>query len=156
MSFQITSPAFMEGEPIPLQYSGYDKNLSPPLQWSEPPAGTKSFVLVMEDPDAPKGTWVHWLLYHIPAYERALHEAVPAKPILHDGSRQGKNSAQRIGYTGPHPSSGRHHYYFKLYALNAMPDLVAGATKDQVWRAMKSHILAETKFMGTYTHEPVA
>ena len=153
MSFHITSPAFTDGEPIPVRYSGFDKNVSPPLRWSDPPPGTKSFVLLMDDPDAPKGAWVHWVLYHIPAYERSMHEGLPAKPILSDGSRQGKNSSQRIGYSGPHPPEGRHHYYFKLYALNTMPDLAAGATKEQVWRAIKGHVLAETKLMGTYSQE---
>lgn len=153
MSFQMTSPAFTDGEPIPVRYSGFDKNVSPPLRWSNPPPGTKSFVLIMDDPDAPKGTWVHWVLYHIPAYERSMHEALPAKPILGDGSRQGKNSSQRIGYSGPHPPEGRHHYCFKLYALNTMPDLPAGASKEQVLRAIKGHVLAETKLMGTYAKE---
>lgn len=153
MSFQITSPAFSEGEPIPAQYSGFGKNVSPPLRWSDPPAGTKSFVLIMDDPDAPKGTWVHWVLYHIPAYERAMQEAMPSKPILGDGSRQGKNSSQRLGYNGPQPPSGSHHYTFKLYAVNIMPDLAAGASKEQVMSAIKGHVLAEAKLVGTYSRE---
>jgi hypothetical protein len=150
MSFELTSTAFAPEKPIPRKYSCDGEDISPPLQWSDPPQGTQSLVLIADDPDAPMGTWVHWVLYNLPANTRTLPEAVPPDANLSDGSRHGRNSWKRLGYGGPCPPRGTHRYFFKLYALDTMLELEAGATKDQLLQAMKGHILAQTEVMGTY------
>jgi len=151
MAFELTSTAFGQGEPIPRRYTCDGEDISPPLQWSDPPQGTQSFALIADDPDAPMGTWVHWVLYNIPAQARGLPEAVSSDAELPDGSRHGQNSWRRLGYGGPCPPSGTHRYFFKLYALDAQLDLAAGANKKQLLRAMEGHILAQAELMGTYT-----
>jgi Raf kinase inhibitor-like YbhB/YbcL family protein len=151
MKLELTSTAFREGETIPKQYTGDGKNVSPPLRWSEPPQGTNGFALICDDPDAPRGTWVHWVLYNLPADQRELAEAVPAQDVVGGGARQGKNDFGKLGYGGPAPPPGKpHRYYFKLYALDKLPDLAPGATKEQLVAAMKGHILAEGQLMGRY------
>jgi Raf kinase inhibitor-like YbhB/YbcL family protein len=151
MDFVLTSAAFSMEEAIPTKYSCDGENISPPLEWSDPPDGTQSFVLISDDPDAPAGTWVHWLLYNIPADARALPEAIPPEGELPDGSRHGKNSFRRLDYGGPCPPSGTHRYFFKLYALDTVLDLEPGADKETLLQAMGGHILAQSELMGTYS-----
>lgn len=151
MSIELTTTAFPQGSPIPRQYTGDGANHSPPLQWSSPPAGTQSIALICDDPDAPRGTWVHWVLYNLPADARELEEGVPATATLPSGAMQGKNDFGNIGYGGPAPPRGKpHRYFFKLYALAVPLHLKSGATKAQLESAMKGHILAEGQLMGTY------
>ena len=151
MSIEVTSTAFKAGEIIPKQYTGDGADQSPPLRWSEPPAGTKSIALICDDPDAPRGTWVHWVLFNLPAQARELEEGVPTKETLGNGAKQGKNDFGNIGYGGPAPPKGKpHRYIFKLYALAMAVDLSAGATKAELEKAMKGHILADGQLMGTY------
>ncbi len=150
MTFELTSTAFAAGQPIPRQYTCDGENVSPPLQWSDPPQGTQSLALNCDDPDAPAGTWVHWVLYNLPAKTRTLAEAIPATADLPDGSRHGKNGWGRLGYGGPCPPSGTHRYFFKLYALDTVLGLASGADKNQLLQAMQGHILAQTELMGTY------
>jgi Raf kinase inhibitor-like YbhB/YbcL family protein len=149
--FELTSTEFNNGESIPVRFSCDGENVSPPLQWGDPPEGTVSFVLISDDPDAPGGTWVHWLLYNIPADARALPEAISAEEELPDGSRHGENSFGRLDYGGPCPPSGTHRYFFKLYALDVILDLEPGANKETLLQAMEGHILAEVVLMGTYS-----
>ena len=123
----------------------------PPLHWSEPPSGTKCLALICDDPDAPRGTWVHWVLFNLPVHIRELVEGVPTTETLGNGAKQGKNDFGNIGYGGPAPPKGKpHRYFFKLYALAVAVDLTPGATKAQLEDAMKGHILAEGELMGTY------
>jgi len=150
MTFQLTSLAFNAGEPIPRKYTCDGENISPPLQWTGSPADTKSFALIADDPDAPVGTWVHWVLYNIPASSTHLPKALPNSATLPDGSVQGTNSWPKLGYGGPCPPSGTHRYYFKLYALDARTSLPSSATKEQLLSAMQGHVLAQTELMGTY------
>jgi Raf kinase inhibitor-like YbhB/YbcL family protein len=151
MTIEVSSSAFGSGATIPKQYTGDGADRSPPLRWSEPPAGTKSVALICDDPDAPRGTWVHWVLYNLPAQTRELDEGVPAKETLSNGAKQGKNDFGKIGYGGPAPPKGKpHRYFFKLYALDTAVDLPAGATKAQLVDAMKGHILAEGQLMGNF------
>jgi Raf kinase inhibitor-like YbhB/YbcL family protein len=149
----ITSPAFAHQAAIPIRYTCDGEDLSPPLEWSDPPPGTESLALVADDPDAPRGTWVHWVIYNIPAQARGLPEALPADLELADGSVQGRNSWPKTGYGGPCPPSGTHRYYFKLYALDTMLDLESGESKKSLLQAMKGHILAEAQLLGTYARK---
>lgn len=149
-SLSLTSPAFAQGQPIPARFTCDGEDISPALNWGEPPAGTRSFALIMDDPDAPAGTWTHWVLFNIPADMRSLDEAVPALETLTSGARHGKNSWGRLGYGGPCPPAGTHRYFFRLYALDIFLDLPAGAAKKDVQSAMQGHILAQGELMGTY------
>jgi Raf kinase inhibitor-like YbhB/YbcL family protein len=151
MKIELSSTAFGEGQTISKPYTGDGKDVSPPLRWSDPPQGTKSFALICDDPDAPRGTWVHWVLFNLPADQRALEEAVPAQGELANGAKQGKNDFRKLGYGGPAPPPGKpHRYFFKLYALDTVLDLAPGAAKNQLAAAMKGHILAEGQLMGQY------
>lgn len=150
MSFTLTSPAFTHGQPIPRQYTCDGQDISVPLQWAAPPPNTASFALICDDPDAPGGVWVHWVLYNLPATARALPEGLPSDASLPNGARHGKNSWKRLGYGGPCPPGGVHRYFFKLYALDISLDLGAGASKEQLLQAMPGHILAQAELMGTY------
>src|SRR3989338_5642140 len=150
MSLILTSAAFQDGGPIPARYTCEGKDLAPPLAWTDPPAATKSFALISDDPDAPGGTWVHWVAYNLPAGARSLPEGVPAQAQLADGTRQGITDFGRLGYGGPCPPSGTHRDYFKLYALDALLTPIPGARKADLERLMKGHILAEARLMGTY------
>jgi Raf kinase inhibitor-like YbhB/YbcL family protein len=151
MALQVTSSVFKEGETIPRPYTGDGKDLSPPLEWSDPPEGTVSFALICEDPDAPRGLWVHWVLFNLPANTRSLEEGLPAQATLSGGAVQGKNDFGKVGYGGPAPPRGKpHRYYFKVYALDSTLDLPAGATRAELLAAMKGHILAEGQLMGRY------
>jgi len=146
----LTSTAFQEGAPIPSRYTCEGDDVSPPLAWSEPPAGTKSFALISDDPDAPGKTWVHWVVYNLPPSARQLPEGVLAQRELPDGTRHGMTDFGRVGYGGPCPPGGTHRYFFTLYALDAMLSLPPGATKPKLEAAMKGHLLAEAQLMGTY------
>ena len=151
MKIELSSTAFDEEANIPKQYTGDGKNVSPPLRWSDPPPETKSFALICDDPDAPRGTWVHWVLFNLPAEKRQLEESVPAQKGLDEGAKQGKNDFGKVGYGGPSPPAGKpHRYFFKLYALDTTLDLAPEATKDQLLAAMKGHVLAEGQLMGRY------
>jgi Raf kinase inhibitor-like YbhB/YbcL family protein len=151
MSIELSSPAFREGETIPKQCTGDGKDISPPLKWGEPPASTRSFALICDDPDAPRGTWVHWVLFNLPADLRVLPEGVPVKEDLPNGAKQGTNDFSKIGWGGPAPPPGKpHRYYFKLYAVDTELDLPAGAKKAELIAAMKGHIVGEGQLMGRY------
>jgi hypothetical protein len=154
MAIQLTSTAFTQGNPIPAVYTCTDRNISPPLAWSDPPAGTQSFALIMDDPDAPGGTWIHWVLFNLPAAARGLAENVPPGDRLPDGSLSGKNSWGRSGYGGPCPPSGTHRYFFKLYALDGLLGSSAGANAARLVKAMQGHILGTAELMGTYRKQP--
>jgi Raf kinase inhibitor-like YbhB/YbcL family protein len=151
MAFELTSGAFKQGQAIPKLYTCDGADLSPPLAWTAPPAGTKSFALVCDDPDAPVGTWVHWVLYDVPATARQLPQGMAATPILGDGSRQGVNDFKRSGYGGPCPPRGApHRYFFRLHALDAVLGLDPGATKAKLVQAMEGHVLGRAELMGRY------
>jgi len=146
----VSSPAFKEGEAIPKKFSCDGDNVSPPLEWSGIPAGTKSIALIADDPDAPRGTWVHWVLFNLPADTKGLSENVPRHSTLKNGARQGMNDSRQLGYDGPCPPGGTHRYYFKVYALDSVLPLDTGATKAQLLKSMEHHILGEGQVMGTY------
>ncbi|HKY32966.1 MAG TPA: YbhB/YbcL family Raf kinase inhibitor-like protein [Candidatus Polarisedimenticolia bacterium] len=149
--FTLASGAFLQGGEIPAVHTCDGPDQSPPLQWSEPPAGTRSFALIADDPDAPMGTWVHWVLYDLPAVTRALSLDVPKDPELPSGARQGRNDFGRIGYGGPCPPKGpAHRYVFRLRALEITLSLPAGARRKEVESAMQGHVLATAELMGTY------
>jgi Raf kinase inhibitor-like YbhB/YbcL family protein len=151
LAFKLTSSAFKEGETIHKKYTCDESDVSPPLEWSDPPAGTRSFVMIADDPDAPMGTWVHWVIYNLPPNLRRLAEGLPAKERVLEGAVQGLNDFKRVGYGGPCPPPGKpHRYFFTLCALDAILDLQARATKAQVLEACKGHILAEAQLMGRY------
>jgi hypothetical protein len=147
---KLTSQAFQPGDLIPAKYTCAGLDVSPPLTWSDPPAGTRSFALISDDPDAPVGTWVHWVIWNIPPSARALEENLPKTASLPDGARQGTTDFKRVGYGGPCPPSGTHRYFFKLYALDATLDLPSSATKKDLEKAMQKHILAQAELMGKY------
>lgn len=150
MAIQLTSEAFSDGTMIPKRFTCDGEDLSPPLSWSGLPTETRSLALICDDPDAPVGTWDHWVLFNIPATATALPENVPAKASLDDGSVHGNNSWGRPGYGGPCPPGGTHRYFFKLYALDTELNLKTGATKSQLVKAMEGHILAQGQLMGKY------
>lgn len=148
---ELKSTAFTQGGDIPKKYTCDGADVSPPLNWTEPPEGTKSLALICEDPDAPVGTWVHWVLFNLPPNARELPESVPARKTLSGGGDQGINDFRKIGYGGPCPPKGPvHRYFFKLYALDKQLDLKPGATRQELAKAMKNHILAEAELMGRY------
>jgi hypothetical protein len=151
MSFEISSPAFANGQPIPSDFSCDGRDVSPALTWTEPPAGAQSFALIMDDPDAPMGTWVHWVIFNIPASTRDLKEGTPTDTQLSDGSLQGKTSAGSNGYHGPCPPAGTHRYFFKLYALDTILSLSANADKKELLAGMEGHILANVELIGTFS-----
>jgi Raf kinase inhibitor-like YbhB/YbcL family protein len=152
MTFTLKSPDFTAGGMIPKQFTCEGADLSPALQWIDPPAATQSFALIADDPDAPVGTWVHWVLFDVPANLRALPQNFPKTEQAADGSRQGRNDFSKIGYGGPCPPPGKaHRYFFKLYALDTKLDLKPGASKKDVERAMKGHILAQGEYMGRFS-----
>jgi Raf kinase inhibitor-like YbhB/YbcL family protein len=151
MAFEIKSKAFGNENTIPSKYTCDGTDFSPPLSWSDPPAGTKSYALIADDPDAPAGTWVHWVVWNIPAGTSNLKEAMDKAPKFADGTRQGINDFKRVGYGGPCPPSGTHRYYFKLYALDTILDIPVDTTKATLEAAMKGHILGQATLLGTYS-----
>ncbi len=150
MEIAISSTAFKEGEIIPKKYTCDGENVSPPLEWSGIPKGTKSLALIADDPDAPHGTWVHWVLFNIPSDVNGLPENIPPRSTLKNGARQGMNDSRKLGYDGPCPPGGTHRYFFKLYALGIDLSLESGATKSQLLKAMEGHVLGEGRLMGKY------
>jgi Raf kinase inhibitor-like YbhB/YbcL family protein len=147
----LISEAFSEGDPIPKEFTCDGEDISPPLKWEGAPQNTESYVLVMDDPDAPGGTWIHWILFNIPAEANELMAAIPPVAELADGSSHGQNSWGRSDYGGPCPPGGTHRYFFKLFALDQLMDFAPGITVDQALQGIQDHVLAETTLMGTYT-----
>ena len=151
MSFTLSSTAFSNGGEIPRRHTCDGDDVSPALTWQDVPDGTQSLALIADDPDAPHGTWTHWLLWNIPARATLLTEDEPKTELLDNGARQSLNDFKRIGYGGPCPPPGKpHRYFFKLYALDARLNLKPGATKSELEQAIKPHTLAQTQWMGTY------
>ena len=150
--FVLSSTAFMNGENIPSRYTCDGANISPLLSWTAPPAGTQTFVLILDDPDAPKHGFVHWLVYDIPGDTSGLPDNMPAKPELETQTRQGTNDFHELGYGGPCPPKGAtHRYYFRLYALDTRLGLLPGALREDIERAMQGHVLAQVELMGRYS-----
>lgn len=152
----LKSNSFEANAPIPAKHAYDQENISPSLHWNNMPNGTKSIVLIVDDPDAPREkSWVHWIMYNIPATQTELAENIPAIEILENGAKQGVNDWDKIGYGGPCPPVGHgiHHYHFKLYALKEMLDVPARPTKDIIEAAMKEKILGHAEFIGTYIRE---
>jgi len=148
---QLSSAVFNEGGAIPAPYTCDGRNVSPPLKWSGAPEGTKALALIVDDPDAPAGTWVHWVLYDLPAGPNELPEDVQKSQYVAGGAMQGLNDFKHLGYGGPCPPPGKpHRYFFKLYALDQPLGQKPGLTKKELERAMEKHILAQGQLMGTY------
>jgi Raf kinase inhibitor-like YbhB/YbcL family protein len=149
-AIHVTSTAFGEGAVIPKKYTCDDQNISPQLAWTGVPSGTKSIALICDDPDAPVGDWVHWIVYNMPAATSGLPEGVRSLPA---GSKKGTNDFRKLDYGGPCPPGGVHRYYFKVYALDAQLSLGDGATKAQLLKAMEGHILDQGALMGKYSRK---
>ena len=152
MAFTLTSTAFRDGAAIPVKHTCDGLDVSPPLAWSGAPAGTRSFALIADDPDAPAGSWVHWVVYNLPAAVAELPENVAKVEALDlGGARQGRNDFRRPGYGGPCPPPGpAHRYFFTLYALDTPLTLKAGAQRKDVETAMEGHVLGSAQLLGTY------
>lgn len=151
MAFEITSDAFQEQGNIPKKFTCDGADLSPALKWTEPPGGSQGFALISDDPDAPMGTWVHWVIYDIPGNARGLAEGIPKQETLPDGTKQGITDFGRVGYGGPCPPPGKpHRYFFKLYALDTKLNLPPRKKKDDLLKAIKGHVLAEAELIGLY------
>jgi Raf kinase inhibitor-like YbhB/YbcL family protein len=152
LALKLSSSSFEADGDIPAKYSCDGANVSPALAWIGTPAGTQSFALIVDDPDVPAKTVVHWLIYDIPAGTLSLPEGVPTKKKLADGSSQGQNIRKKVGYTGPCPEKGgpAHHYFFKLYALDSKVNLKPDAKKEELEAAMKGHILAQAELIGRF------
>jgi len=149
--FVVTSSAFQPGADIPRKYTCDAEDVSPPLHWENIPAGTKAFAIIVDDPDAPGGTWVHWVIYDLPAETKELAENVAKTEVLASGAKQGVNDFRKVGYSGPCPPGGSaHRYYFKLYALDAVTNLKPRATKQQSLDALMPHLLGEADLIGRY------
>ncbi len=153
MEIKIMSSAFEDGGLIPARYTCDGADISVPLQWDAVPEGTKSIAIISDDPDAPMGTWVHWVLFNLPAETRELSENVPADETLANGAKQGISDFGRIGYGGPCPPSGTHRYFFRIYTLDVEIDLPAGAKKKQLLEAMEGHILGQGRLIGKYKRQ---
>ena len=152
MTFEVKSPDFASGSTIPKQFTCSGADISPALEWADPPAKTQSFALITDDPDAPIGTFTHWVVYDLPANLRSLPQNFPKAEQTADGSRQGRNDFDNIGYNGPCPPPGKpHRYFFRLYALDAKLNLKSGASKKDVERAIEGHILAQGEYMGRFS-----
>ena len=151
MKIQIHSTAFAEGQPIPGRHAYDQKDISPDLQWSGVPSMARSLALICDDPDAPNGTWVHWVLYDLAPSMTGVPEDLPKTPTLDNGGKQGMNDYKKFVYGVPCPPPGKpHRYFFRLYALDARPDLKPGITKQELLKAMEGHVMAEGVLMGTY------
>jgi len=150
MAVTITSSSFTEGGLIPKKHTCDAEDISPDLNWSGVPKEVKSLALICDDPDAPVGTWVHWVLFNIPADVTTLQAGVSPDAVLKNGARHGKNDFRKLGYGGPCPPGGTHRYFFKIYALDTLLSLESGSTKSQLLAAMKGHVLAEGQLMGKY------
>ena len=151
MALELQSLAFSAGGEIPMKYTCDGPDISPPLRWTDPPAGTKGFALITDDPDAPGGTWVHWVLYEIPPTVRELPEAVRTRDTVPGIGRQGTNDFERVGYGGPCPPRGpAHRYFFRLYALDAQTTLPPRKAKAELLKAVEGHVLGRAEYMGRY------
>lgn len=151
---QIISSSFQHGGEIPAYYTSDGKDVSPALSWGDAPAETRSFALIVHDPDAPRPDgFTHWTVYNIPPETDHVEENVPHNQVVSGFGTQGKNDAGKVGYMGPAPPSGTHRYFFRLYALNATLALPAGATPNEVSNAMKGHVIAHAELMGTYQNK---
>ena len=151
VTFSLTSSSFTSGGAIPKRFTCEGTDVSPALAWGEPPAKTQSFVLIADDPDAPAGTWTHWVAYDLPANLRQLPEGVAKQATISGDGAQGLNDFGKTGYGGPCPPPGKpHRYFFKLYALDTKLNVKPGASKQQVERAMEGHVLGKAELMGTY------
>ncbi|MFQ5830644.1 MAG: YbhB/YbcL family Raf kinase inhibitor-like protein [Candidatus Methylomirabilia bacterium] len=151
MALELESSAFSSGGEIPVNHTCDGPDLSPPLRWTDPPANTKSLALIVDDPDAPVGTWVHWVLYEIPATVRELPEAVPTRDTVPGTGTQGANDFGKVGYGGPCPPRGpAHRYFFKLYALDTELALRSGKTKRELLKAIEGHVLGQAELVGRY------
>jgi Raf kinase inhibitor-like YbhB/YbcL family protein len=153
MAWPLTSMAFADNARMPDKYTGEGENVSPPLNWGEPPPETVSYALICNDPDAPAGNWIHWVLYGLGKERRSLPEGLPKTKTLPDlgEAKQGINTGRQIGYSGPMPPPGKiHHYHFRLYALDAQLTLPSGATEADLKKAMAGHLLDETELVGLY------
>jgi len=148
---KLISSAFEEGQAIPRHYTCDGVNISPPLEWSGVPKNAKTITIIGDDPDASSGTWVHWVLFNLPADRIGLIESIPPTEKMPGGGWQGKNDFGNIGYGGPCPPRGTHHYLFKLYAVDIELTMKAGATKADLLKAMEGHVLAQGQLMGTYS-----
>jgi len=151
ITLELTSTAFADGDKMPARYTCDGENVSPPLAWGEPPPQTRSFALIVDDPDAPVGVFTHWVIFNIPADARELEEAIPIGERLPNGALQGKNGFGKLGYGGPCPPRGSpHHYRFTLYALDKPLELPPGISKNDLLQAMEGHILAQGQLVGVY------
>jgi hypothetical protein len=147
----VTSPAFNDGQRIPAKYTADGDDMSPPLKWADIPEGVSEYALIVDDPDAPGGTFTHWVIYGIPGSYDHLDDGVPQVEELDNGAMQGPNHMGKIGYNGPSPPRGKpHRYIFTLYAIDAKLDLPAGISKEELKKAMQGHIMSEGKLTGTY------
>jgi hypothetical protein len=154
MAFHLKTSAFEPGGTIPAKFTCSGEDVSPALTWSGAPAATKSFALIVDDPDAPSGTFTHWLIFNLPPQTHELPQGVPKSDEVTGGARQGQNDFQRIGYSGPCPPPGKpHRYFFHFYALNAALNVPAGASRRELEQAMQSHILAQTDLMGRFERQ---
>lgn len=148
---ELSSPAFADGTAVPRPHTCDGEDLSPPLTWTGVPVGTRSFALICDDPDAPRGTWVHWLLWNLPADTIELGPGVPRKPELPSGARQGINDGGDIGYSGPCPPPGKpHRYFFRLHALDTTLNLPPGSNRPDLEAAMEGHVLGSATVLGVY------
>ena len=150
MEIKVSSPAFANNEMIPAKYTCDGINISPAIQWDTVPEQTKTIALISDDPDAPVGTFVHWVIYNLPGETRELTENIAPEETLPNLAKQGTTDFGKIGYGGPCPPSGTHRYYFKIYALDTHLDLPAGAAKKQLLKAMEGHVLAQGQLIGKY------
>ncbi len=151
MGFAVRALGIAAGGKIPGEFSCAGSDTSPALRWTDAPPATISFALILDDPDAPGGTWTHWLIWNIPRKATGLPKNVAKAPEFSDGARQGRNDFQRIGYSGPCPPPGKpHRYFFHLYALHCKLDLKAGATRAELDRAMKGHVIQQAEWMARY------
>lgn len=150
---KVTSTAFSEGGMIPKLYTCDGKDVSPPLAWGGVPPETRSIALIADDPDAPRGTWVHWVIYNMPAETTSLPEAIPHDAEIKSGGTQGTTSFNHVGYGGPCPPGGTHRYYFKLYALDTKLSIAPPVNKEKLLAAMEGHVLASAQLMGKYSRQ---
>lgn len=151
MSLTVSSTSFQSGGEIAKKFTCDGEDVSPEITWNGAPDGVQAFALIADDPDAPVGTWTHWVLYDLPASSTRLNEGLPKSEQLPDGSKQGRNDFRKVGYNGPCPPAGKpHRYFFRVYALDRKLDVKAGAARSEVERAMSGHVQAQGEYMGTY------
>ena len=155
MAIKITSPFFDQGGMIPVEYTCDGKDISPALEWIGIPENSKSLALICDDPDAPAGDWVHWVIFNIPATATGLPEHMPPNKVFENGARHGLNDFRKLGYGGPCPPSGTHRYFFKIFALDIEIDLPPGSTKNDLVKAMKGHIVSKGELTGRYKRKNV-